>query len=363
MRPTWMAATFLFALSSSLIAHAQTSITVEAVQLKSRPLIEEVPLSGTVYSPQIARVSAQVNGLIKALYVDAGDRAEAGALLVELDTELTRIAKDAAAAERQRAIAQRDDAQRRWNDAKTLAQNNNIAASEVEALAAQVGIRNAELAVAEAQLQRVQAELDRHQIRAPFTGAVSERFTAVGEWVNPGTALLELVDSDHLTMDFQVPQRYYPAIQDNAELALQFDAYPDETYTARVSHKVPLSRAGARTFLIRGQLQGEPKPALIAGMSVSGVLRVDAQRTAIAVPRDALIRYPDGRVSVWVVTDPAWGQPSPVREQRVSTGLSTEGWVEITEGLQENTVVVTTGNEALQEGQTVTVLQAQPYER
>lgn len=360
MRPTLAAVTFLFALCS-LTAYSQTPITVEVVQLKYRPLIEEVPLSGTVYSPQIARVSAQVNGLIKALHVDAGDRAEAGTLLLELDTEMTRIAKDAAAAERQRAIAQRDDAQRRWNDAKALAQNKNIAASEVEALAAQVGIRNAELAVAEAQLQRVQAELDRHQIRAPFAGTVSERFTAAGEWVSPGTALLELVDSDHLTMDFQVPQRYYPAIQNNAELALQFDAYPGETYIARVSHKVPLSRAGARTFLIRGQLQGEQKPALIAGMSVSGVLRVDAQRSAIAVPRDALIRYPDGRVSVWVVTDPAWGQPSPVREQRVATGLSTEGWVEITEGLQENTVVVTTGNEALREGQTVTVREAQRY--
>ena len=43
-----------------------------------------------------------------------------------------------------------------------------------------------------------QAIVERHTLKAPFAGVISERHTELGEWVNPGDGLLELVATDKL---------------------------------------------------------------------------------------------------------------------------------------------------------------------
>lgn len=91
-------------------------------------------------------------------------------------------------------------------------------------------------------------------------------------------------------------------------------------------------------------------------MSAHGVLQLDAGRTGVVVSRDALLRYPDGRVTVWVVEGD--GDGASVTERQVKTGVVFDGRIEI-EGLAAGTRVVTAGNEALQEGQAVRVLPAE----
>jgi multidrug efflux pump subunit AcrA (membrane-fusion protein) len=86
-------------------------------------------------------------------------------------------------------------------------------------------------------------------------------------------------------------------------------------------------------------------------LSASGVLRLDSGARGVAVPRDALIRYPDGRVTVWIAE--ADGEQVRVRELRVQTGSGFGGRVAITSGLEAGALVVVRGNESLYEGQTV----------
>ncbi len=86
-------------------------------------------------------------------------------------------------------------------------------------------------------------------------------------------------------------------------------------------------------------------------MSVRAVMKLATGRRGLVVPRDAIIRFPDGRVVVWVIDDSADGPTA--REQPVSTGLTFDSLVEIREGLETGAVVVTKGNEALQNGQRV----------
>lgn len=331
---------------------AQNTVQVEAIEVKPQPLVEEVPLTGSVTANRISGLSTQVEGLVRDLHVDIGDRVEAGDLLLELDDELRRVDLARARAELAQAQEQWSESQRRLREAQTLAEGS-IAASEIRGLEAQVRISEAERDAAQADLRRLEAELERHQVRAPFSGTISGKSTEEGEWVSPGTTMLELVSTEQLRADFQVPQRYYPQVDSGSDVRLNFDAYPDRTFTGKIHRKVPLSSDGARTFLLRVALPEEARNMLIPGMSSSGQLRVDNDNTGLAVPRDALIRYPDGRVTVWVVTEPEWGEESQVREQLVKTGMSFSGQVEIRSGLSEGDVVATRGNEALQEGQTV----------
>ncbi len=89
-------------------------------------------------------------------------------------------------------------------------------------------------------------------------------------------------------------------------------------------------------------------------MSVRAVLRLGTDREAEVVPRDALIRYPDGRTIVWVAR--VDGDRYVVSERLVRTGLVFDGSVEILDGLAVGERVVIRGNEALRDGQQVRVI-------
>ena len=77
-------------------------------------------------------------------------------------------------------------------------------------------------------------------------------------------------------------------------------------------------------------------------------------RSGVAVSRDALLRYADGRNTVWVIEN-SDGRPA-VRERIVATGLEFDGLIEVTSGLEAGERVVIEGNESLRDGQVVTIL-------
>ena len=334
-------------------------IAVEAVAVSRQPIVELVPVNGTLTPPRQAIVSTEVEGLVSKMHVDVGNRVETGQLLLELDPELNTIARDAALANVERNREALADSRRRLGEAQSLVGDNYIAETEVLALASEVRIREAELRAAEIEAKRQEALLRRHRILAPFPGTVSDKLAELGEWVEPGVELFELVDARQLKADFEVPQRYFGRIREDTEISVQFDGNDARTYRARVLHKVPLSRSGARTFILRTVIEGKDVPPMIAGMSVSANLRLGTERRAIAIPRDAVLRYPDGRITVWVAPPGSqWNQPARVKEQQVATGLSFDGRLEITRGLEPGQIVITRGNESLQPGQSVILKKA-----
>lgn len=340
-----------------LMAGARAQVAVEAIEVGRERIVESVPLTGSVSALQLSSLSAEVSGVVARVHVQAGDRVAQGEPLVVLDRELSQLSLQAAEARLMRAQAQKSEAERRLNEAKDLVRDNNIAASEVDIRAAAFKSAQADWQVAQAERALAAVSLEKHTLYAPFAGSISDRLVSVGEWVVPGTALVELVSTEQLRVDFQVPQRYFDRVGEHTRLLLTLDSAPESRLAASDLRKVPLSRAGARTFLLRAALPDEvPEP--IAGMAVSASLQLDAGREAVTVPRDALLRYPDGRISVWVADSANFGGEVSVAERQVDTGLTFDGRVEVARGLEAGEVVITRGNEALQQGQVVQLRRA-----
>ncbi len=130
------------------------------------------------------------------------------------------------------------------------------------------------------------------------------------------------------------------------------DALADQIIDAQITRVVPVSDPEARTFIARA-LVDNSAGLLTPGMSVSALLRIGTARTAEVVPRDALIRYPDGRTTVWIAEID--GDRNVVKERLVKTGLSFDGVIEILQGLAVGERIVIRGNEALQQGQQVRI--------
>ena len=366
----WLGALLLTAIGTATVYAEEIPIAVEAVIAQRQPLIEEVPVTGTINPLRQALLSAEVAGLIQDIHADIGDRVQKGDLLLKLDPELSSIGRDAALAEVARVREILADSRRRLAELERLVGDNHVAETEVESLASEVRERSAQLQAAQVETERLTALLRRHQVDAPFSGTISLREVDVGEWVEPGTALFELVDSDTLRADFQVPQRYYSRVQPQTRVRVTLD--DGATVASRVEHRIPVSRSGSRTFLLRTVVEPpiqppaaqSKAPELIPGMSASAVLQLKSDRQGVVVPRDAVLRYPDGRITVWVAAQGSnWDETATVSEQQVATGLSFNGMIEITTGIEAGQRVVVRGNESLQPGQRVLLKRAAMADR
>jgi RND family efflux transporter MFP subunit len=350
-RAIFLLTTILFAATGA----AEVPVQVETVS--NRAVVKQINVTGTVTSPRTAVLSTAVAGLVAELTIDEGDRVETGDVLLRLDAELAQLALERALAEvTQREIAVAD-ARRRLVEAEEVGAQRGIARTQIESLRAEVSSDEAALAASRAAAREQQAIVGRNTLKAPFAGVISERYAELGEWVNPGDGLFELVATDNLRFDFRVGQDNFAALSPDTPVEITLDALPDRSIPGYVDAIVPVKNPGARTFLVRVRADNDAigdGVLVTPGMSARGTLNIDTGRSGVAVPRDAILRFPDGRVTVWVVD--AGGDLSVVREQVVRTGSEFNGVVEITEGLAAGDVVVVRGNEMLQEGQAVSVL-------
>lgn len=339
------------ALSCLSLTASASVVSIDEAGLESIHRI--VRINGTVTSPQAAMLSPSVGGLIQRLEVDAGDRVTGGDLLVQLDEELAALALAQARAAEAEARSALEDARRRLAEAEKLGSERGIPETEIRSRRAEVAMDEAALQAAAAAVAERSAVVTRHQIIAPFAGVISRRLSEVGEWVNPGDQLMELVATEALRFDFRVPQEIFPSVSVTTPVRLSLDAYPGQEFMGTIQAVVPVSDPDARTFLLRALADDPSLPPVTPGMSARASLVIDTGRKAVTVSRDALLRYPDGRTTVWIVASEDGG--TVVHERRVETGLEFDGRVEVRSGLEAGSTVVTRGNEVLRDGQSVTV--------
>ncbi len=329
---------------------------VEAAPAETRPILNIVRVSGTVVAPRTSRLSTSLGGLVEEVAVELGARVAPGDTLVALDDALAR--HDLARARAAVAEAQADlaDARQRVERAERLARTNNIPQSELDS-------RQAEAERAAASVDRLQAEaaaarerLDQHTIKAPFAGVVTERVIEPGEWVSPGETLVVVSAVDRLYVDLAVPQTYFPDLGDGAPIYLSFEALPGRNVPGEIETRVPFSDSTQRTFKLRVRPDADDPLPLTPGMSARAEIELATGERDVAVPRGAVIRYPDGRTTVWTLDDS--GEQLRAREVQVTLGRAFSGYVQVKSGLDAGRRVVTRGNETLRPGQAVRLADA-----
>lgn len=347
MLRTW-SAIFLF-----LAGHAfgQDAAPVAVVLPSQSAAVNELRLSGTVVAVQRAQLSARVDGAVANVLVDAGAEVEAGALLLQLDDSLQRYELARLSANVASAQATVNENQRLVDEALRLTRDNHLPQNELVLRKAALATSQALLDAASAERQAQQQRLDWHAIKAPFKGVVYRRMTERGEWVTRGTPVLELVATQNVYLDVQVPQERYGELASGAEVSIRPDTAPGRDIPARIAASVPVADAVSRSFRLRLQsTAGET--ALLPGASATAVFTItNADRSVLTLPRDALLRNPDGSFSVFTLTDKA-GQLTAQRRQ-VQLGRTLGDVIEVTGGIEPDEQVVVRGNEILRHNQPV----------
>ena len=311
---------------------------------------QTVTLVGTVEPWKRSVVASEVEGLVKAFPAEEGMAVKRGQLLARLRTETLRIQLDSALALYREAGARYQRAKRDLSRIRVLFKQELVTQKDFDDARAEETALKEHLTQLHAEIRRVKDSLNQSQIVAPFDGWITQEFTEVGQWVEEGGAIIEMVDLSHVKVEIPLPERYVSTIQIQDPVTATFDGLPAFEAQGRVFSLVAQADRTARTFPVKVEI---PNPALAikSGMVSRVTFHIDRPHQGIVVPKDALVLR-GGKQFVFQVNE------GIVDQIPVTAVLHVEDLVEIEGPIQEGMTVVVEGNERLFPGQPVRVLDA-----
>jgi HlyD family secretion protein len=215
---------------------------------------------------------------------------------------------------------------------------------------AELGFRQEDIAAGEAEVQRLQAKVQRLRhdvektvIRAPVSGFITNRYVEVGQWLERGGSVADIIDLTTVLVRVPVHERDIRLIQVGDDAIVTLDALPNRTFAGHVKYMTPQADLASRTFPVKIEVPNTPDHAIRAGMFARVTLHTAAAQLSLFVPKDAVVRRASGQV-VFVVEE------AKARMVPIKTGRTHEGFIEVVEGqLTPGAAVVVTGNEVLQD--------------
>ncbi|GAB6067626.1 hypothetical protein JCM13664_09440 [Methylothermus subterraneus] len=220
---------------------------------KIRENVEQqvVNLEGYLEAFEHVALPARVSGYLQAIYVDLGDRVQAGEVIAELSVpELeaklrrakARLAEVRAERVRQehilpfkRRIASRLRRLADQRQGTVTAEEVDRAEEALAAAEAKARVLEAKVRAIEAEVESLQAQRAFAKIRAPFAGIVTRRWVHTGALISQATPVVELVSLDKLRLVVKVPPRLAPYLRLGDPLRIRFHALPGEVYQAKLA--------------------------------------------------------------------------------------------------------------------------------
>jgi HlyD family secretion protein len=352
-------AVVLVALAIGVLASRPKPIEVETATVSRGPVAETVTntRAGTIKACQRARLAPPSGGQIAKLPVKKGDRVQPGQVLLELwnddiRAELSLAERDAVASHaRAEEACVAATVARRESDrlAKLVAQSlvsidaADRASGDADSQAAACRATTQNIKVAEARIEQAKASMERSLLRAPFAGIVAEINGELGEFVTPSPVgiptppAVDVVDTSCIYVTAPIDEVDAPRIREGMPARVSLDAFRDRTFAARVRRVAPYVldvEKQARTVEIEAELQDIQSVTLLPGYSADVEVILQEQANALRIPTRALI---DGkRLYIYDAAE------ERVHARDVKTGLRNWEYVEVTNGIKEGDLVVTT---------------------
>jgi len=192
----------------------QTGIGLSADQAITH--VTTTPLGSQIFYPRFSapatalslnesRISAEISGRIVSLEVRVGDRIARKEPLAELDCRSNQIRLRQAQAALQATQARVNLAERQFQRSQSLRKAKSISEELYNQREADVATSRADRQAQQASIEEAQLNIERCTLRTPFDAIVLERLASEGEWINPGQAVVRLLDSQQLEISAQIP--------------------------------------------------------------------------------------------------------------------------------------------------------------
>ncbi len=373
---------------------------VTVVPVKSDTIVQTLQLTAEVVSTERVEISATVEGPIAFFPWREGDQVEDGEKLIEINRKMYQSEVEAAEAALAvanarladlRAGARQEEVEKARQSVLEAQQNANYEImdmgriellveagalpgdeydkSRVRYVSAQARLDSARrsleilergptrtsIAVLEASVQETSARLAMAQARfdeciiyAPFSATVTKAYVRLGDMAAPRTPLLELVDLDSLAVRFVVAEAQSALVRKGMPLLVKLDALSDQEFHAEISRIYPELNPTTRTRTVEAEIID---PANIAPNMFARVqLEMARANNTLLIPAEAILITSAGDKMVYVIED------GMAISRTIHTGIEDGQQTQVLEGLAPGDNVVVAGNEQLEAGTAVRVL-------
>jgi len=358
--PKYMARRELIAGSKSAEG---AKLRVQVVSPKVKSSDRSLNLPGNIQPLEETVIYPRTNGYVNKWMADIGDKVEAGAVLLEIDTpdidqqlDQARAQLVQAQAALVQAKANHDFSTTTLERYKKLVPEGVASQQELEQKQAQSQVDEAGMKVAQAAIEAQSANVRRltqmkmwSRVTAPFSGTVNARSVERGALVSPTTPLFKISSMDPVRVFVQVPQDVAPSVRSDVAATVTVREYAGRTFEGKVARSAAALDPQTRTMNTEVRVPN-PKGELIGGMYAQVALTLPMPHNVFEVPATAIMNDSKG-IRVAVVGEDQKIHLAPVEIER-DTGAT----MEISSGIAAGDRVVKLGGVELTEGRSVDVV-------
>jgi macrolide-specific efflux system membrane fusion protein len=318
---------------------AQAALTTVVVE--KRDMGSVVQATGII-RPKVGaevKVGARITGKVERLYANIGDSVKKGQVLVRLEQDDLQARADQAAATHQEALAVFEKARLDLDRDKELAKEGYISQQNIDTLQNNYDVAKARADKAKADLDYARAQLSYATIKAPISGTIASVTTQEGETVAAGLSaptFITIIDLNRLEVNAYVDETDVGKISLGQEALFTVDTFPDLDFKGKVTAIYPRAVLQENvvnyiTLISIKNAEGKLKPDMTANVTIT----LQKKTGVLAVPSTAVKRE-GGKKFVYVLD-----QGGKTARREVKTGWKDGAYLEITSGLKEGEVVIT----------------------
>jgi len=364
-------------------------LQVRAVPVKADELQRNVESVGSLFALEEVTVSSEVDGRVDEVLVDIGDHVERGQPLVNVSTTELKLALDQQralyqqararlgvtgesddlknvidAAEVKKAAADLKEAQEIYKRSQMLLEKQLLPRQDFDQTEARLHAATAAYDLAVQSVQNLRAQLPQYRaavelaekklrdavIRAPFKGQVKERVVAPGQYLKVQTPVMIIVSVDPLRVRLKIPEMMAGWIRSGEAIQVSVEAYPDKTFSGKLTRTNPAVDPQSRTFEVEALLENS-EGLLKPGFFVKARIPSRKVDRVLAVPRDAL-QYSYGVYKVCLI------QGDVLKETEVKIGELAGDEAEIVSGVGAgDRIAVPVDGQVLRDGARIQIVQ------
>ncbi|MCR9094816.1 MAG: efflux RND transporter periplasmic adaptor subunit [bacterium] len=357
--PRGLASILVVAVSLASFGCAEEEQTVEELLpsvsvyvLEARTLSEQIKASGDLEAQFHTEIAAEVEGRVTELTIDEGGSVEEGVVVIEIDPERRQLDLEAAKARLAQKRAELANQQRKTRRIRELRSQSVSSIQQLEEAETMLALARSAVSAEVAAVGVAERRVRDSSVAAPFAGLVARRSVELGEFVQPGKSLFELVALDPLEAIFSLTELDTERVRLGQTVEISVGAFPDRKFQGVVTFVAPTVDPDTRTLRIKAEVdnaEGHLRPGLFARMNL-GV----AERTnVLMVPAEALIQRVGG-ASIYRVV-PTEENEGRVERVSVEVGATDGDFVEVRGDVRPGDQVVRRGHGGLASGMSVVV--------
>lgn len=341
-------AAFSFVQPIQSLAQARPPAPVVVDKVREQTLQKPITLVGAVEPDKRSIIASEIEGLVESLPGKEGKFVNKGEVIAKFNTRTIEIDLNEAEAGKREAQARYQLAKQNLARFQELEKKGVASIQQLQNAETEKSAWAARISQFQAQVDGLEYDIEKSNITAPFSGYVTEEYTEVGQWVQKGGQVVELIDIEIAEINIDMPERYISKVKTGLNVHVNFDALPDLQLEGEITTLIPQADRESRTFPIKINIDnkdGTIKSGMVARVSFP----IGEPSTVKLVPKDAIVSQNNANF-IYIVNEGA-AHPLPV-----STGMAFEDKIQIIGPVETGQLVVVKGNERLMPNQPVKIL-------